>query len=85
MPAAGFEPAIPGIKRLQNYALDHTANRIEINSFTAYGYVCVGCLCEMCVCVWMWCLCERCVCVCCVCVRDVCVCVCGVCVRDVCV
>jgi hypothetical protein len=27
MPSAGFEPAIPTIKRLQTYALDRTANK----------------------------------------------------------
>jgi hypothetical protein len=28
MPSAGFEPAIPAIKRLQTYALDSTATGI---------------------------------------------------------
>jgi hypothetical protein len=28
MPSTGFELAFPAIKRLQNYTLDYTANRI---------------------------------------------------------
>ena len=30
MPSAGFEPAIPAIKRLQTHALDHTATGIGV-------------------------------------------------------
>jgi hypothetical protein len=30
MSSAGFAPAIPAIKRLQTYALDHTATRIGL-------------------------------------------------------
>jgi hypothetical protein len=34
MPSAGFETAIPAIKRLQTYALDRTATRIGILMYT---------------------------------------------------
>ena len=33
MPSAGFEPAIPAVKLLQPFALDHTATRIDIFTY----------------------------------------------------
>jgi len=38
MSPVGFEPAIPGVKRLQNYALDHMATGIEMPSITTFGW-----------------------------------------------
>jgi len=41
MPSAGYETAIPAIKRLQNYAIDHTATGID--QIMLYGEVITVC------------------------------------------
>jgi len=44
MPSVGFEPAIPAIRQLQTYSLDHTATRISKKYYWAYVILCL-CVC----------------------------------------